>query len=534
MADIAATNMTIEISATESDYNDNTFAWKNEKFVILNSSDNLDEQLGGVAVNVIIKATEHCGKQEISKHMVEERIKKERIVRKLIADGYNPINLRCTDSGLCQNSADMKLVVFPGFDAYAARILENTIIAEFHNNCLPLIKNYMSAPENNTYSFKHCGWQYSFKFYWPEVATNKICFIGRNADYKDMYSRCPIVEALVYYHTYSHIDDTGMLVVNDYDYSRGKVSDIDPFDKAAFDSGLETLGTLAHKKSFEDFISGMKSGVEKFMLQLGGYKYKEYFKYVKTAYDNDYIFCFCETLPDVVVADTPEFTDWYANYIHNGFRPNEKDKTIVAQIKERVEKKDVSDGYYTKYLEFINRVGPLAHIFMTKEKFPNDYAEYFKKVKGPGKYGTCLDLSTPKAVRDALPTVKKYCKCVLADRAYLTNIRFPAPDDRDVDYRGRPRNGDKINDLRWHQLYIARDDTTDSTLACATVYLTTLSALNPGLINPDQPPIIQLLATGKYKKNTGRDLVPLGGQIPVTSVVDLSKVRATKAALGYF
>ena len=307
------------------------------------------------------------------------------------------------------------------------------------------------------------------------------------------------------------------------------MSNIDPFDKAAFDSGLETLGTLAHKKSFEDFIRGMKSGVEKFMLHLGGYKYKEYLKYLKTAFDNDYIFCFCETLPDVVVADTPEFTEWYVNYVYNGLYSYQKGKITVAEIKETIDKKDATDGYYKGYQEFITRVGPLAHTFLTKEKYPNDYTEYFKKVKGLGKFGTALDLSTPKAVRDALPAVKKYCKCVLADRAFLTNIRFPATGEGD-DRRER----DEIKDFRWDKLYIARDDATDSTLACATVILTTLSVLNHNLVNPAQPPIVQLLATGKYKKNTGCDLVVLGGQIPATSVVDLTKVRPTKATLGYF
>lgn len=510
-----------------------------EDIIRLTTLNNLDEQLCGVVKEVFLQR-EGYGDERITKDRVEQLISREWTEKKLISDGFNPIKLKWNESHLCQNMEDKKLVINPELRNEKKEDLKSDVITmEFHNNCIPLIQNYMSAPENNSYSFKHAGWQHNFKFYWPQAATNKICFIGRNSNYDGLYCRCDIVDVLNNYYECSHINTDGTLVVDDYRLynNPNKVLYIDPFNHAAFDSGLEILGTLAHKKSFEDFIAGMKSGVEKFMLQLGGYKYKEYFKYLKTAYDNDYIFCFCETLPDIVVADTPEFRDWYVAVWYRGLAEYKREKITQAQVKDFILQKGTTETntrHYENYNKFIDRVSPLVHAFLTKEQYPNDYAEYFKKVKGPGKFGTALDLSTPKAVRDALPAVKKYCKCVLADRAFLTDILFPAPDERDVDYRGRPRNCDKIKDFRWDKLYIARDDATDSTLACATVILTTLSALNPNLVNPGRPPIVQLLATGKYKKNTGRDLVPLGGQIQVSKVVDITKVRPTKAALGYF
>ena len=500
----------------------------------LTTLDNLDEQLHGVVKEVFLQREGYID-ELISKERVEEIINRERAKKKLINDGFNPIKLKWTESHLCQNMEDKKLVINPELRNEKKEDLKSdVIIMEFHNNCIPIIQNYMSVPENNSYSFKHNGWVHNFKFYWPEIATNKICFIGRNSDYDGLYSRCDIVEVLNDYYECSHINADGTLVVDDYRLHNNpnKVLHIDPFGHAAFDGGLETLGTLAHKKSFEEFIVGMKSGVEKFMLQLGGYKYKEYFKYLKSAFDNDYIFCFCETLPDVVVADTPEFTEWYAADWYRGLAEYQREKITQAQVKEFITQKGTTETntqHYEAYIKFIERVSPLAHAFLTKEKYPADYAEYFKKVKGPGKFGTALDLSTPKAVRDALPAVKKYCKCVLAERAFLTNIRFPATGEGE-----NRREKDEIKDFRWDKLYIARDDATDSTLACATVILTTLSALNPNLVNPEQPPIIQLLATGKYKKNSGRDLVALGGQIQVSKVVDITKVRPTKATLGYF
>jgi hypothetical protein len=531
--------------------------------------DNLDEQLGGEARDFLLAREEGYTDRNYSKQEAEQIINRERARKKLIADGWMPLdNDYSIGKNIVQNLSDKKIAFNPEvivrndipqamqIEINREYLLTDTVMMEWHNNCLPLMQSYMQTPENNSYSFKHNGHMHNFKFWWPEVMTDKICFIGRNYDYKDAYTRCDIVEALNKYYEYYELAASGDLV-NHPDKRSSDTLSIDPFSHAAFDDGLETLGTLAHKKSFEDFIDGMKKGISKICLQLGGYKYKEYFKYVKTAYDNDYIFCYCETVPDILVSYTPEFADWYvSNYDTDHFtykygKPEEK-QAFKEKLRGYLAQKDATDateeskGYVKKYTDFIARVSPIINEFQTKLKLPASYAEYFQKVKSPGKFGTALDLSTPKAVKDALPAVKKYCKCVLADREFLTNIRFPVVydkviqtwDDEKRKYLKEPDTTkplEGIKDLRWNQLYIARDDATDSILACATVSLPNLVEMNPSLANlAQEQPIIQLLATGQYKKNTGRDLVPLGGAIPVTSVVDLSKVRPTKALLGYF
>lgn len=543
----------------------------------LTTLDNLDEQLGGDAREFLLVREEGCADSNYSKQEAELIIARERASKKLIADGYMPLNANnITGTNIVQNMTDKQIVLSPELitkmqmrgglpsEINMEYCLEDITIMEWHNNCLPLMRSYMQTPENNSYSFKHAGCIHNFKFWWPEVMTDKICVIGRNYDYENAYTDCKITDAVENYYRYYELADNGDLIRHS-DKCRSDLY-ISPFaDHAAFDGGLETIGTLAHKKSFEDFIAGMKRGVGQIFLQLGGYKYKDYYKYVKTAYDNDYIFCYCETVPDILVSDTPEFADWYVtNYSINYFTyrhgtPEEK-KALRDRFRGYLANRDTieppanarneaSKGYVKTYTDFIARVAPIIAEFQTKLKLPVSYAEYFQKVKGPAKFGTCLDLSTPKAVKDALPTVKKYCKCVLADRAFLTNIRFPLVyykvietwDAEKKKYLKEPDTRyplEGIKDLRWDKLYIARDDVTDSILACATVSLSNLIDLNPCLSNLAQgqphPPIIQFLATGRYKKNTGRDLVALGGAIPVTSVVDLSKVRATKALLGYF
>ena len=538
-----------------------------EEILRLTTLDNLDVQLGEAKAFYLSNGEGWCD-ELVSKEQAERIINRERARKKLIADGWMPLeNDYNIGKYIVQNLSDKKIVLSPEvitqtnmlgemqIEMNCEHLLRDTVMMEWHNNCLPLLQSYMQTPENNSYSFKHNGNIHNFKFWWPEVMTDKICFIGRNFDYKDAYTRCNIVEALDDYYWYYELADNGDLI------SRSERSvdtlSIDPFRHAGFDGGLETLGTLAHKKSFEDFIAGMKKGLSKIFLQLGGYKYKDYYKYVKTAYDNDYIFCYCETLPDILVSDTPAFAEWYvSNYDTDHFtykygKPEEK-QAFKEKLRGYLAQKDATDateeskGYVKKYTDFIARVSPIIAEFQTKLKLPASYAEYFQKVKGPAKFGTCLDLSTPKAVKDALPAVKKYCKCVLVDREFLTNIRFPVVydkfietwDDEKQKYFTEPDTSkplEGIKDLRWDKLYIARDDATDSILACATVSLPNLVAMNPGLSNiAQEQPIIQFLATGRYKKNTGRDLVPLGGAIPVTSVIDLSKVRATKALLGYF
>lgn len=518
-----------------------------EEIIRLTTLDNLDIQLGEAKAFYLSNGEGWCD-ELVSKEQAERIINRERARKKLIADGWMPLeNDYNIGKYIVQNLSDKKIVLSPEVitqtdmlgEMHREHLLRDIVTMEFHNNCLPLLQSYMQTPENNSYSFKYNGNIHNFKFWWPEVMTDKICFIGRNFDYKDAYTRCNIVAGLKDYYRYYHTDSNDNLVNHPEEGSSDTLS-IDPFSHAGFDGGLETLGTLAHKKSFEDFITGMKRGLSKIFLQLGGYKYKEYFKYVKTAYDNDYILCYCETVPDILVVDSPEFADWYVKYYDTDYfafkycKPEEKitlREKLCGYLAQNctTDATEESNGYVKRYTEFIARVSHVIAEFQTKLKLPTSYAEYFQKVKGPSKFGTALDLSTPKAIRDALPAVKKYCKCVLADRAFLTNIRFPAADEGE-----NRREKDEIKDFRWDKLYIARDDATDSTLACATVMLTTLSALNPGLVNPAQPPIVQLLATGKYKKNTGRDLVALGGQIAVSSLVDLTKVRPTKAMLGYF
>jgi hypothetical protein len=536
----------------------------------LTTLDNLDEQLSGEAREFILVREEGYADRNYSKEEAEQIIAREHGRKKLITDGYMPLgNEYDIGKYIVQNMSDKKIVLSPEviarndmsqemqIDINLEYLLRDTVMMEWHNNCLPLMQSYMQTPENNSYSFKHAGCIHNFKFWWPEVMTNKIVFIGRNYDYENAYTRCNMVEGLRDYYEFYELADTRDLI-SQLGKRSSDILYIDPFGHAAFDSGLETIGTLAHKKSFEDFIAGMKKGVSHIFLQLGGYKYKDYYKYVKTAFDNDYIFCYCETVPDILVSDTPEFADWYiSNYDtdHFKYRHGTADEKVALRTRLRnyLANRGATDvateeskGYVKKYTDFIARVAPIITEFQTKLKLPASYAEYFQKVKGPAKFGTCLDLSTPKAVKDALPAVKKYCKCVLADREFLTNIRFPVVYDKvietwDAEKKKYLREPDTryplegIKDLRWDKLYIARDDATESILACATVSLSNLIELNPGLTNlQQQQPIVQFMATGRYKKNTGRDLVPLGGTIPITSVVYLSKVRATKAMLGYF
>ncbi len=532
----------------------------------LTTLDNLDEQLGGEAREFLLAREEGYADRNYSKQEAERIINKERARKKLIADGWMPLDNVCSiGKYIVQNMTDKQIVLSPEviaqndmpqemqIDINLEYLLRDTVMMEWHNNCLPLMRSYMQTPENNSYSFKHNGYIHNFKFWWPEVMTDKIVFIGRNYDYENAYTDCKMTHALNDYYRYYELADNGDLISHSESF-RGILS-INPFnDHAAFDGGLETLGTLAHKKSFEDFITGMKKGVSHIFLQLGGYKYKDYYKYVKTAFDNDYIFCYCETVPDILVSDTPELANWYvAKYDndHFTFRHGTAEEKVAlrARLRGYLANRgatEESKGYVKKYTDFIARVSPIITEFQTKLKLPASYAEYFQKVKGPAKFGTCLDLSTPKAVKDALPAVKKYCKCVLADREFVTNIRFPVVYDKvietwDAEKKKYLREPDTryplegIKDLRWDKLYIARDDATESILACATVSLSNLIELNPGLTNlQQQQPIVQFMATGRYKKNTCRDLVPLGGTIPITSVVDLSKVRATKAQLGYF
>ena len=536
----------------------------------LTTLDNLDEQLGGEAREFLLVRDEGYADRNYSKQEAERIINKERARKKLIADGWTPLDNVCSiGKYIVQNMTDKQIVLSPEviaqndmpqemqIDINLEYLLRDTVMMEWHNNCLPLMRSYMQTPENNSYSFKHAGCIHNFKFWWPEVMTDKIVFIGRNYDYENAYTECKMTHALNDYYRYYELAANGDLI-SLTERSR-EVLSIDPFnDHAGFDGGLETIGTLAHKKSFEDFIAGMKKGVSHIFLQLGGYKYKDYYKYVKTAYDNDYIFCYCETVPDILVSDTPEFADWYINNrISDSFTYRLGTAEEKIAFKERIRgylaNRGATDvvteefkGCIKAYTDFIARVAPIITEFQTKLKLPATYEEYFQKVKGPAKFGTCLDFSTPKAVKDALPAVKKYCKCVLADREFVTNIRFPVVYDKvietwDAEKQKYLREPDTryplegIKDLRWDKLYIARDDATESILACATVSLSNLIELNPGLTNlQQQQPIVQFMATGRYKKNTGRDLVPLGGTIPITSVVDLSKVRATKAQLGYF